>query len=394
MKHFFNLDPDIHFLNHGSFGACPKPVFDAYQQWQRELERQPVAFLGRRITGLLAESRAALGAFLNAPADDLVYFPNPTTAVNMVARSLATGRTASGQAPCLGPGDEVLTTDHEYGALNRTWDVSCGLTGARYVHRAVPLPLPDPDACVECLWAGVTRRTRIIFISHITSPTALIFPVAEICRRAREAGILTIVDGAHAPGQIELDLLAVGADIYVGACHKWLCGPKGAAFLYARKEVQPLLLPLVVSWGWEAEEPGPSQFVDWHEWQGTRDLSAYLSVPAAISFQQEHDWPRVRAACHALAGETRQRLVALTGLPPVCAEDAFGQMFAAEMPACDIEMLKARLWDERRVEVPAIRWGGRVFLRVSFQAYNDRADADTLLDGLEALLPQVLRAHA
>jgi isopenicillin-N epimerase len=394
MKHLFNLDPDIHFLNHGSFGACPKPVFDAYQAWQRELERQPVAFLGRRITGLLAESRGALGAFLHVAPDDLVYFPNPTTALNMVARSFVSGRADDGQAPYLRAGDEILTTDHEYGALDRTWDYVCKLSGARYIQHPVPLPLPEPDAFVEHFWAGVTPATRIIFISHITSPTALIFPAAEICCRARDAGILTVVDGAHAPGQIDLDLASVGADIYAGACHKWLCAPKGAAFLYARKEVQKLLTPLVVSWGWEAEAQGASQFVDWHEWQGTRDLSAYLTVPAAIRFQQEHDWGRMRTACHALAAETRDRILALTGLPPICGNDAFGQMFSALLPPCDAEALKARLWDERRVEIPVMRRGGDVLARVSFQAYNDRADADALLAGLEALLPQVARAHA
>lgn len=394
MRNLFHLDPDVHFLNHGSFGACPRPVFEAYQRWQRELERQPVEFLGRRIDALLAESRAELGAFLNAARDDLIYFPNPTTAVNMVARSLATASPRRAEGAFLAAGDEVLTTDHEYGALDRTWDYVCELTGARYLHRPIPLPLPDPAAFVEHFWAGVTAATRIIFLSHITSPTALIFPVAEICRRARERGILTIVDGAHAPGQIPLDLAQVGADIYVGACHKWLCAPKGAAFLFARRELQPMLEPLVVSWGWRSERPGPSPFVDWHEWQGTRDLSAYLAVAEAIRFQREHDWPQVQSACHALALETRERITALTGLPALCPPDAFGQMFAAEMPPCDIETLKARLYDEHGVEVPAIRWGGRVFLRVSFQAYNDRADADALLRGLEALLPQVSHALA
>jgi isopenicillin-N epimerase len=392
MRDLFNLDPGIHFLNHGSFGACPRPVFDTYQGWQRELERQPVEFLGRRVEGLLAESRAALGEFLGVGGDDLVYFPNPTTAVNMVARSLAAATARNGRAPFLRPGDEILTTDHEYGALDRTWGYVCDLTHARYIHRPVALPLADPQSFVEHFWAGVTPRTRIIFISHITSPTALIFPVAEICRRARERGILTIVDGAHAPGQINLDLEFVGADLYASACHKWLCGPKGAAFLYARREIQPLLEPLVVSWGWESDRPGSSRFVDWHEWQGTRDVSAYLSVPEAIRFQREHAWTEVQARCHALAVETRRRFVGLTGLPAICAPDALGQMFAAELPHCDVDRLKTRLWDERRVEVPAIRWGGRVFLRVSFQAYNTQEDADALLEGLAALLPELTHA--
>jgi isopenicillin-N epimerase len=243
---------------------------------------------------------------------------------------------------------------------------------------------------VEHFWAGIGPRTRIIYLSHITSPTAVIFPVAEICRRAREAGLLTIVDGAHAPSQLPLDVSEVGADIYVGACHKWLSAPKGSAFLHARPEAQPWLEPLVISWGWESDYPGPSRFVDWHEWQGTRDVSAFLTVPDAIHFQREHDWTSVRRACHQMAAETRDRVVDLTGIPPVCDESAFSQMFAAELPACDLDALKRRLYDEYRVEVPMISWGGRCFVRVSFQAYNDHSDADALLDALSVLLPQVV----
>lgn len=393
MRHLYNLDPAIHFLNHGSFGACPKAVFDSYQRGQAAIERQPVEFLGRRVTGLLAESRAALAAYLNVAADAVVYFPNPTTALNMVARALIRrANRTSGWG--LGPGDEILTTDHEYGALDRTWEYVCREVGAQYTRRPIPLPLPAPAGFVEHFWSGVGPRTRIIFISHITSPTALIFPVREICRRARDAGILTIVDGAHAPSQIPLDLIEVGADIYAGACHKWLSAPKGSAFLYARREVQPWLEPLVISWGWVSDEPGASPFVDWHEWQGTRDVSAFLTVPDAIRFQEEHDWVAVRRACHVLAAETRDRIVDLTGLPPVCDDKAFSQMFAAELPPCDLGALKARLYDEHRVEVPVIRWGGRCFIRVSFQAYNDRPDADALVDALRVLLPEVIRVDA
>ena len=265
IKDAFLLDPKITFLNHGSFGACPRPVFEAYQAWQYILERQPVAFLGRRAGEFLAEARRSLANYLNVAADDLVYFPNPTTAINMVARSLA-----------LEPGDEILTTDHEYGAMDRTWNYVCQRRGAHYIHQPIPLPVLDQDQFVEQFWSGVTGKTRVIFISHITSPTGLIFPVEAICARARQAGILCIVDGAHAPGQIPLDLKAIGADIYTGACHKWLLAPKGAAFLYATRESQQWLDPLVVSWGYESEYPSESQYIDYHEWQGTRDLSAYL----------------------------------------------------------------------------------------------------------------------
>jgi len=378
LKELFLLDPEITFLNHGSFGACPRPVFETYQSWQRALEHQPVAFLGRNATRLLADARESLAKFLGVRADEVVYFTNPTTAINMVARSLN-----------LQPGDEILTTDHEYGAMDRTWGFISKKNGARYLHQPIPLPLPAPDDFVEAFWSGVTPRTRVIFLSHITSPTALIFPVAEICRRARAAGILTIIDGAHAPGQISLDLDTIGADIYTGACHKWLMAPKGAAFLYARREVQHLLEPLVVSWGYEGEFPSGSTFIDHHEWQGTRDLAVFLSVPAAIQFQQDFGWENVRQECHRLASQTRDRINALTGLPPLCMESypsgawGFGQMFAVRLPdGTDLDRLKSRLYEIYRIEVPTVLWNNQKFLRVSFQGYNTQTDANTLLDAL------------
>jgi len=377
LKSEFLLDPNVVFLNHGSFGACPKRVFDDYQRWQLELERQPVEFLGRRVTTLLAEARAKLAEYVGAATDEVVYFPNPTTAINMVARSLN-----------LKPGDEILTTEHEYGAMDRTWRFVCNKTGARYVHRPIRLPVTSHEEFVEAFWAGTTERTRAIFISHITSPTALIFPVQEICRRAREAGLLSVVDGAHAPGQIPLNLAELGADLYTGACHKWLCGPKGSAFLYARREVQAWLEPLVVSWGWESETPSGSQFVDHHEWQGTRDVAAFLATPAAIQFQAEHDWGAVRAECHGLASETRRRINDLTGLAPICPDsrDWFSQMAAIRLPPVDVNALKERLYNDYRVEVPLFKWNDQPFMRVSFQGYNSRTDADALVDALKHLM--------
>lgn len=373
----FLLRPGMAFLNHGSFGACPRPVFDVYQGWQRELEAQPVEFLGRRIPGLLADARAALGAYVGAPADDLAFVPNATHGVNIVARSLS-----------LGPGDEVLATDHEYGAVDRTWRFVCGKVGAQYVNQPIALPLRDPAEVVEQLWAGVTPRTRVIVVSHISSPTALIFPVAEICARARAAGIITVIDGAHAPGQIDLDMRQIGADFYTGNCHKWLCAPKGAGFLYARPEMQDQLEPLVVSWGYEAISPGRSRFVDYFGWTGTSDPAAYLSVPAAIAFQREHTWPAVRAACHRLLLEASQRLTELTGLEPISPDTAdwWVQLRALPLPPCDMHEVKARLWDEFQVEVPIVEWGGRQFVRVSVQAYNGPADIDRLVGALGEIL--------
>lgn len=379
MRDLFLLRSDVVFLNHGSFGACPRPIFDAYQAWQLELERQPVEFLGRRFAALMREAREALGTFVGADAGDLVYVPNATTGLNTVARSLP-----------LGPGDEVLSTDHEYGALDRTWRFVCGKRGARYIRQPVSLPIKSAEQVIEAVWSGVSKRTRVLFLSHITSPTAIIFPVAELVRRAREAGIITVIDGAHAPGQIQLDLAALGVDFYFGNAHKWLLSPKGAAFLYARREVQHLLEPLVVSWGWEPEQPGPLRFVNAHEYQGTQDIAAYLAVPAAIRFIEEHDWPHVRQACHELVRYARERITALTGLAPITPDDRtwFVQMAAFPLPPCDADTLKQQLYDEFRVEIPIIAWNGRQFVRVSVQGYNTRADVDILVEALAELLPQ------
>jgi isopenicillin-N epimerase len=380
MKKHFLLDPKVTFLNHGSFGACPKPVFDVYQAWQRELEHQPVEFLGRRAIPLLAEAREKLAAYLNCAAQDLVYFPNPTTAINMVVRNLD-----------LQPGDEILTTDHEYGAMDRTWRYFCTKTGARYIQRRIPLPASSHAEFIENFWTGVTSQTRIIFLSQITSTIALIFPVAEICRRAREAGILCIIDGAHVPGHIPLDLSTLDADIYTGACHKWMLAPKGAAFLYARRETQSWLDPLVVSWGYDSK-PGygsDNQFTDYHEWQGTRDIAAYLSVPAAIDFQREQDWDRVRARCRGLVRVAQKKIQALTGLPFVCAnpDEWLGQMAALPLPAgVDGAVLKTRLYDEYRIEIPFTEWEDQSFLRISIQGYNTQDDIDAVMNALGELL--------
>jgi isopenicillin-N epimerase len=252
VRDLFLLRDDVVFLNHGSFGACPRAVFEEYQRWQLELERQPVEFLARRFRGLMREAREALAGYVGAGADELVFVPNATTAVNIVAHSLP-----------LGAGDEVVVTDHEYGAVDRTWRFICAQRGATLVRAAIPVPVETAAEIVEHVWSAVTPRTRAICLSHITSPTALIFPVRDIVRRAREAGLISIVDGAHAPGQIPLDLRALGADFYASNCNKWLCAPKGSGFLYARRERQSQLRPLVVSWGAEsAETVSPSPVIN------------------------------------------------------------------------------------------------------------------------------------
>lgn len=380
LKSLFLLDPNIIFLNHGSFGACPRPVFETYQAWQRRLERQPVLLLGREINALECEARQALGAYLNAGADDLVFVPNATHGVNIVARSLA-----------LAPGDEILASDHEYGACDNTWNFLCQKSRARYVHQTIPLPAQSQDEIVEQFWQGVTERTRVIFLSHITSPTALHLPVEAICRRARAAGILTVIDGAHTPGQVDLDLAAIGADFYTGNCHKWMMAPKGSGFLYARPEVQSLVEPLVVSWGYSTtpETTTGSHYVDLLSWTGTKDPAAALSVPAAIQFMQMHGWESVRQNCNQLLDQTLARLSQLTGLPGAYPIGCgfYRQMAIAPLPhSVDLANLKTRLYDEYRVEVPLTECNGHKFVRISVQGYNTRQDLDTLVEALQALL--------
>lgn len=383
MREHFLLDPGLVFLNHGSFGACPKDVFADYQHWQLELERNPVAFLGRRSAALLAQARARLAASLGADAADLVFVPNATTGVNTVAQSLR-----------LQPGDEVLATDHEYGACDATWQHVCARAGA--VYRRVEIPLPfDAATFVDRIMAAVTPRTRVVFASHVTSTTALIFPIAALCQAARHRGLTTLVDGAHAPGHVDLDLASLGADFYTGNCHKWLCAPKGAAFLHVRPERQAELHAGVISWGYVAEAsaaPGGDTGFDAYvgrtllerrlQWQGTRDIAAYLAVPAALDFLARHDWPRHRARSHARAVALMHRVGARNGLVPIGADSDFGQMVPIPVRCPNPEALRTHLFEQRRIEVPVTQHSGHSFVRVSVQAYTQ----DSELQALETAL--------
>ena len=378
----FLLRDDVIFLNHGSFGACPRPVFARFQAWQRELEEDPVEFLGRRFQRLMDESRGDLAAYVGAGKDDIAYVANATTGLNIIARSLP-----------LAAGDEVLATDHEYGALDRTWRFICAKRGADYKRMHVSLPIMSRERVIDEIWSGVTPQTRVLFLSHITSPTAIILPIEELIARARERGIITVIDGAHAPGQIDLSLNRLGADFYVGNCHKWMMAPKGSGFLHARREGQQVIEPLVVSWGYESEKPGPSRLIDYTEWQGTRDISAFLAVPAAMEFMRDHGWDEVQERSHELLRRFRQQITDLTGLAPITPDrkDSYAQMAAFPLPPCDGESLQRAMYEEYHTEVPITLWDNQSFIRVSVQAYNDQDDLDALIAGLEELLPKCKR---
>ncbi len=382
----FLLREDVVFLNHGSFGACPRPVFETYQRWQLELERQPVAFLGRDLSERMRVPRVALSAFLGAGQDDIVGLVNATEGLNIVAQSLD-----------LQPGDEVLTTDHEYSALEKTWAYVARRTGARIVTVKVPMPLVSEVAFTEAVLAGMTERTRVLFLSHITSPTALVLPIGPALREARERGIYTVIDGAHTPGHIPLHLAAMGVDFYAGNCHKWLMTPKGSAFLYVRPELQGLINPLVISHGWTAEsrQPGArgafgnSPFIDELEMQGTRDPAAWLTVPSALDFRRDNGWEGVAADCRELAQETARRVRDLTGLPALSApEFCAPQMVAMPIPDPGIDMLEFQklLRDRFGIEIPCFKWQDHTIVRLSVQGYNSRPQMDVLVGALSDVL--------
>lgn len=366
----FLIRDDVIFFNHGAFGACPKPVFECYQAWQLELERQPVDFLLRRGAQLMADARARIADYLNAPSDDVVFVTNATNGLSRALRSLT-----------LQPSDEILTTDHEYGGVNRLLDYVAGQSGARIVRSRVRLPYRGDAPFIDDLFADATANTRAIVISHITSPSSLIFPVQRVCQRARARGILTIIDGAHAPGQLPVDLSAIGADMYSGNFHKWLCAPKGSGFLHIRPEHQAAIDPLVISHGVHSG----SGFVERNEWQGTRDIAAFLTVPAAIDFQREHNWRAIRAECHRLALQAQTRLCHQHQLPPF-SENQFAQMVTVPLPPCDVDLLRKRLYDDYRIEAPVVKFAELCNIRISVQAYNRAPEIDLLIDALDDLL--------
>jgi isopenicillin-N epimerase len=373
MRDQYSLDPSFTLLNNGSVGAMPRPVLETLLRLEQEMEFHPGAFLGRA-GWLMDQARAEVAGFLGARPETIAFVVNATTGLNFPIRSLR-----------LGPDDEVLSTDHEYGALDRAWRYMARERGFTYINHPIPAPFTTPEALVDELWKGVTPRTRVIFFSHITSPTALIFPAELICRRAREQGILTVVDGAHAPGQMPLALDQLGADFYVGNLHKWCGTPKGTAFLYARPEVQHLVDPVVIGWPWNEEPPHAGHYLDYVQGMGTRDVCGFLAVPEALRFMREHHWDQARAECHALVGEAQRRVSELSGLPPLhpIEQDSwYAQMATAHLPDTEVGRLAMRLHHHYRIETSMPTWNGHKLIRISIQVYNSPADVDRLITAI------------
>jgi isopenicillin-N epimerase len=410
------LDPRVTFLNHGSFGSCPRAVLETQREWRDRLEAQPVQFLARDLAGLLAGVRRDLGSFVGADPDDLAFVTNATGAVNAVVRSLH-----------FAPGDELLTTDHEYNATINVLRHVAERDGAAVVVAPVPFPVASPDEVVAAILGAVTARTRFALISHVTSPTALVFPIATIVDRLAEQGVETLVDGAHAPGMVPLDLRALGAAWYTGNLHKWVCAPKGAGFLHARRDRQPGIRPNTISHGANAilgedraraadgRDASPAASTRYRaefDWQGTLDPTAWLAVGDAIRFVGgllPGGWPEVMARNHELTIRVRARLAGALGLDGELPAPApmLGSMVALPLPAdgplavagggsspLDTDPLQQRLLDEHRIEVPIYPFPvpavespapARRLIRVSSALHNGPDDVDRLVAALAAL---------
>lgn len=388
----WDLDPQVTFLNHGSFGACPRAVLDEQARLRAELEREPVRFLWREIEPRLDAARAALAAFVGADADDLVFVPNATTGVSTVLRSLA-----------LVEGDELLFTDHGYNACRNALERVAARAGARVVVATVPFPLDGADAIVEAVLARVTPRTRFALLDHVTSPTGLVFPVARIATALAARGIDVMVDGAHAPGMLPLDLRALGAAgvaYYTGNCHKWLCTPKGSALLWVRRDGHDAVEPLVVSHGWNDLRTARARFRLLFDWTGTADPTPWLAIPAAIEFMGSllpGGWPALMERNRALARDARDVLCESLGCAPPAPDALLGSLAAVPLPDRTgpapppgaPDPLQDALW-ERGFEVPVVPWPiapGKRLIRVAAQVYNDLDQYRALAGALRELLP-------
>lgn len=377
MKSQFLLTDKITYLNHGSFGACPKPIYNEFQRFQLELETEPTRFIQKSLTGFLKTARESLSTFVGCEASDLFFTPNPTFAVNTVVRSLN-----------LQPNDEILSTNHEYGAMDRTWNFFCKKTGAKYIRQSITLPIVSKEQILEEFWSGYSSKTKVVFINQISSATALIFPVKEICDKAQELGLITIVDGAHVPGHIDLNIQELNPDYYTGTLHKWMLAPKGSSFLYVKKELQEDLDPLVVSWGYESIVPGESQFLDYHEYNGTKDMSAYLCTPTVVQFLQENNWKAVAEKCKQIVLDNYQRFCDLLNTKPICpiTDEFLGQMASIPIKTDKPNELKEVLYDKYYIQIPVMPLNENIYLRYSINAYNSQEDLDKLYEVLQEII--------
>lgn len=374
---FWCLDPGCTYLNHGSFGPAPQPVLAARARWSERLARQPMRFFLGELEEGLDRAAAALAAFVGTRPECLALVDNATFAMNVVAASVS-----------LEPGDEVLLTDHEYGAVRNIWQSRCAAAGARVTTATLPVP-PSDDGVVAAIEAAITPRTRLVVVSHVASATAWILPVARICRLARDRGIRACVDGPHAIAMLDLDLEALGCDYYCASCHKWLCGPFGSGFLCVHPDHHSSITSPIVSWG-DSAAGRPPAWQDRTNWLGTRDPAALLAVADAIAFFDPERLAAYRRHAHELVAYARRGLLALPGTGPLCTPDdtGFVSMAAVELPQSDrlqsgyhgrMDPLQRLLRAEHGIEVLVGSWAGRRYLRVSAHLYSSLDDVEKLL---------------
>jgi isopenicillin-N epimerase len=390
LKELWPLDPKIIFFNHGSFGSCPLPVLEFQRALRDRMESRPIQFLARELEPLLDDARAALARFVGARAEDLVFVPNATSGVNTVVRSLD-----------FAPGDELLATDHEYNACRNALEYSASRAGAKVVVARVPFPFESSTQIVEAIISRVTPRTRLALIDHVTSQTGVILPVERLVRELAACGVDTMVDGAHGPGMVPLDIEKLGAAYYTGNCHKWLCAPKTAGFLHVRADRQQSIHPLTISHGLTSPRMDRSRFLIEFAWTGTLDPTSCLSVPESLRFMGSlapGGWPEVMARNHTLAVEGRKILCQALEIPPPCPENFLGSMASVPLPDARenersvpplyIDPLQDQLLAKYNIEVPVIPWPGfpKRLVRISAQWYNSLAQCQTLAGALRELL--------
>ena len=384
----WRLDPDIAFLNHGSFGSCPRAVLELQQRLRERLERQPVQFFMRDLEALVDAARATLAQFVGSDPDDLVFVPNATVGVNTVLQSLR-----------FAPGDELLVTDHEYNACRNAFEHAAERSGARTVVVPVPFPLRSAQEIVDAVLERATPRTRLALIDHVTSQTGLVMPIETLVKELQARGVDTLVDGAHAPGMVPLDLRKIGAAYYTGNCHKWLCAPKGAGFLRVRRDRQREVRPLVISHGASSERTDRSRYLIEFGWTGTGDPTAALSVPEALRFVGTllpGGWPEVMRRNRELAFAARNILCQALSIDPPAPEELIGTLVSVPIrdarhervpDALHLDPLQERLLAEHSIEVPVIQWPRwpKRLVRISAQLYNSIPQYERLGAALRTL---------
>lgn len=373
----WNLDPGFLTLNHGSYGATPRVVLAEQDRWRRRMEAQPTRFFFLELPDALREAAGRLAAFLGAEADDVAFVPNATTGANAVLRSLR-----------LQPGDEILHVSHVYNAVRNTISHVAAQAGAKVTVAEVPFPRPQPAAVLKNIEQAMTRRTRIAVIDHITSPSGLVLPVEAIVRSCHAAGVPVLVDGAHGPGQVTLDLKALGADWYVGTCHKWLCAPKGCGFLHARSDRRADLHPVTISHGYG------QGFAAEFDWTGTTDPSAFLALPAALDFHERLGGASLRERNRQLAAEAGTLVASALGTETGALPEMAGSMASVRLPirveATRSEAVRARkALQAIGVDSPVHPLAGAMWLRLSAFAYNEIGDYERLAQLLPAVLARL-----